>query len=80
MRVQLKNDTEEFKLFMDFWNIMQEVWGIEDTKEYADNAIKVMDTFLERHKTPFAEELIRCLLNELNRKNQTRGKENEQRT
>lgn len=75
MRVKLGKDTPEFRLFMDFWNMMQEIWGIEETDEYRDNAAKRIDHFLETHNSLFAEELVGCLLNELNRRKKVQGNE-----
>lgn len=74
MRVKLGKDTPEFQLFMDFWNMMQEIWGIEETDEYRDNAAKHIDYFLGTHDSLFAEELIGCLLNELNRRKKVQEK------
>jgi hypothetical protein len=70
MRVKLGKGTEEFQMFMDFWDMMQAVWGIEDTNEYNVEATKEMEKFLAKHKSPFAGDLVRCLLNELNRRKQ----------
>lgn len=68
MRIKLGKDTPEFQLFMDYWNMMQEVWGIEDTVEYRSHAADVMDKFLKQHDTPMAYGLNRVLLDELNRR------------
>lgn len=68
MRVKLGKETPEFQLFMDFWNMMQEVWGIEDTVEYRNHATDVMNKFLIKHDKPMAYGLNRVLLDELNRR------------
>lgn len=68
MRIKLGKDTNEFKMFMDFWNIMQEVWGIEDSLDYINSTVKLMDGFLKKYNTPFAEGLIGVLQSELQRR------------
>lgn len=68
MRIKLGKETPEFQLFMDFWNMMQEVWGIENTAEYRNHATDIMNNFLIKHDSPMAYDLNRCLLDELNRR------------
>ena len=68
MRIKLGKNTPEFQLFMDFWNMMQEVWGIEDTVEYRNNVTDVMNKFLIKHDSHMAYGLNRVLLDELNRR------------
>ena len=68
MRVKLGKDTPQFQLFMDYWDMMQEVWGIEETEEYRKHATDVMNKFLIKHDDPMAYGLNRVLLDELNRR------------
>lgn len=68
MRVKLGKETEQFRTMTDFWNLTQEIWGIEDTAEYRTHACQEINQFLIKHNTPMAEGLSRVLLDELNRR------------
>ena len=75
MRVKLGKDTPEFQLFMDYWDMTQEIWGIEDTAEYRNHAVDVMSKFLTKHDSRMAYGLNRVLLDELNRRKAERDNE-----
>lgn len=68
MRIKLSKDTEQFQIMIDYWNLQQEIWGIEDTTEYRTHACQEINKFLKKHNTPYAEGLSRVLLDELNRR------------
>lgn len=68
MRIKLGKDTEEFQMFMGYWDLIQEVLGIEDSPEYRKHATDAMNEFLQKHNCPWAYGLNRCLLDELNRR------------
>lgn len=65
MRVKLNKDSVQFKMMGDYWSLMQELWGIEDTKEYRDNACRKADEFLAKYPGVFAEGLVDALFEEL---------------
>lgn len=57
--------SEEWIMFMDFWNLCQEYWEIEDTDEYWENLVKNADIFYRKHNHRFARELAIAFVNYL---------------
>lgn len=47
---KLQNGTEEWMMFVDFWQMCQEHWIAEDTDEYWDSLIKKSNGFAEKYK------------------------------
>jgi len=70
-RIKLLKGSEEFELFQDYWELLQENWGTEETDAYWQKAIADSESFYQKYKTPFAKDLAVAYMSELER----RGKE-----
>lgn len=66
--VRLQKGTEEFEMFRDYWRMLEENWGIEETEEYWDKVIADTDAFYKKYKTAFSKDLAVALINELERR------------
>lgn len=64
----MQKGTEEFEMFRDYWNMLEENWGVEDSETYWDGVIEDTKAFYGRYKTEFSKELALALINELERK------------
>lgn len=60
--------SEEWLMFQDFWKLCQGIWIPEDTEEYTRDAADRVDAFYEEYRTDFAKDLIRVLMDEIDRK------------
>ena len=67
-RVKLQKGSEEFELFQDYWNLLQEYWGVEENDAYWQKAIADNDAFYQKYKTPFARDLAVAYMTELERR------------
>ena len=74
MRIKFAKGSEEWVLFMDFWELVQNLWGIEDTEAYWDSVRTATEAFSEKHgefgqrlAVALACELERRSINELDR-------------
>lgn len=47
---KLQSGTEEWMMFVDFWQMCQEFWIAEDTDEYWEALIKKSNEFAEKYK------------------------------
>lgn len=68
MRVRLSKGSEEFEMFQDYWNLLQENWGVENTDHYWNKVQEDSERFYQKYRTPFAKDLVLACLNELERK------------
>lgn len=75
-RVRLQKGSEEFELFQDYWNLLQENWEIEDNNAYWQKAIADSDAFYRKYQTPFARDLAVAYMNELERRFKQQNVEN----
>lgn len=66
--IKLQKGTEEFEMFRDYWKMLEENWGVEDSEEYWDKVIEDTKAFYGRYQTEFSKELALTLINELERK------------
>ena len=66
--IKLQKGTEEFEMFRDYWKILEENWGVEDSEAYWEKVIRDTDAFYAQYKTEFSKELTLALINELERK------------
>ena len=64
----MKKGTEEFEMFRDYWKMLEENWGVEDTEIYWNKVIEDTKAFYGRYQTEFSKELAPTLINELERK------------
>lgn len=66
--IKLQKGTEEFEMFRDYWKILEENWGFEDSEAYWNKVIEDTDAFYRKYETEFSKELVLALINELERK------------
>ena len=66
--IKLQKGTEEFEMFRDYWKMLEENWGVEDSEAYWNKVIEDTKAFYGRYKTEFSKELALTLINELERK------------
>ena len=66
--VKLQKGTEEFEMFRDYWKMLEENWGVEDSEAYWNKVIEDTDAFYRKYETEFSKELVLALINELERK------------
>lgn len=45
----LEKGTEEYMLFMDFWNICKKYWILNDTDEWWESVINDVNTFADKY-------------------------------
>ena len=67
MRIKFAKGSEEWVLFMDFWELVQNLWGIEDTEAYWDSVRTATEAFSEKHGE-FGQRLAVALACELERR------------
>ena len=66
--IKLQKGTEEFEMFRDYWKMLEENWGVEDSEAYWNKVIEDTDAFYRKYDTEFSKELALALINELERK------------
>lgn len=66
--VKLQKGTEEFEMFRDYWKMLEENWGVEDSEVYWNKVIEDTDAFYRTYKTEFSKELALALTAELERR------------
>ena len=55
-------------MFRDYWKMLEENWGVEDSEAYWNKVIEDTDAFYRKYETEFSKELALPLINELERK------------
>ena len=68
-RIRFEKGSEAWVLFMDFYNLTQELWGIENTESYWDGVRDAVDAFAAKHGA-FGVGMGVALLNELKRRSE----------
>ena len=48
--IKFNKGSEEWLMFMDYWNLCQNNWGIENNNEYWLNLINATDDFIQKYK------------------------------
>ena len=66
--IKLQKGTEEFEMFRDYWKMLEENWGVEDSEAYWNKVIEDTDAFYRKYETEFSKELAIALINELERR------------
>ena len=62
--VRFSKGSEEWLLFMDFWQLCQKHWKVELTDKYWEKLIDDANTFYEKYKEiPLARRMINAFLN-----------------
>lgn len=69
MKVKFQKGSEEWQMFMDFWALTQNTWGIENTEEYWESVKNSVEAFAGKYG-PFGVGLGAALLTELKRRSE----------
>ena len=67
-KVKLQKGSEEFEMFQDYWKLLQENWGVEDTGGYWEKVLADSDAFYQKYQTAFSKDLTLAYISELERK------------
>ena len=60
--VKFQKGSEEWYLFMDFWNLCQKHWNPEDNDEFWEKLIDDINAFTMKYNTNFATKLAHAFL------------------
>lgn len=61
---KFEKGSEEWMMFLDFWNLCQKYWLVENTDEYWDSLVNSTREFYEKYKNiHLSENLAIALLN-----------------
>lgn len=72
MKVKFPKGSEEWKMFMDFWAMTQELWGIEKTDNYWQHVRDEVETFAAKYGA-FGISLGVALMDELKRRSEEKS-------
>lgn len=62
--VKFQKGSEEWQMFVDYWNLCQKHWNVEYTDEYWENLIEDANKFCEKYKDyKFARQVALAFLN-----------------
>lgn len=73
MKVKIEKNSKEWNMFSDYWKLLQEVWGIEESEEYWKGVRDKAEEFSSKYGA-FGISLSVALLDELERR--SRNNEN----
>ena len=63
MRVKFPKGSEEWLMFVEYWEICQDFWQVDDTEEYWDGLMKKVNAFYEKYKgIHLAEKMAMALI------------------
>lgn len=69
--VKFGKGTEEWLMFMDFWNLCQKHWQVEETEKYWNSILADASAFSEKYKSiPLAIKISVAFLESQNIKSQ----------
>ena len=69
MKVKIEKNSKEWNIFSDYWKLMQEVWGIEESEEYWESVKDAVEAFAGKYGR-FGVGLGAALLTELKRRSE----------
>ena len=67
--VKFTKGSEEWQMFMDYWDLCQKYWKPENNDNYWQRVIDDTDKFYKKYKTNFTRGLVNVLVDELEHKN-----------
>lgn len=65
---RFEKGSEEWQMFMDFWQLCQKYYVPEETEEYWQSVIDDGNTFIKKYNTSFARGLFMAFHMEIERK------------
>lgn len=69
--VKFKKGSEEWQMFMDYWDLCQKFWEPEREDVWWEMLISETDAFYKKYGTDFARALALVLINEAERKHRS---------
>lgn len=60
-----KKGSEEYMMFMDFWNLCKRLWKPENREEYWQEVVTETGKFNEKYHTPYSKHLALGIVNAL---------------
>lgn len=72
-KAEFPKGSEEYQMFVDYWNLCKKFWIVENNEEYWDSLIAETDKFYKKYRTAFSRALAVELANELERKSKGIG-------
>ncbi len=66
--IKFLKGTDEWQLFMDYWNLCQKYWVPEADDRYWEGLVKAADEFYRKYNNGFARSLATALVCEAERK------------
>ena len=69
MKVKIEKNSKEWNMFSDYWKLLQEVWGIEESEEYWESVKDAVEAFAGKYGR-FGVGLGAALLAELKRRSE----------
>ena len=73
---KFSKDSVEFKMFTEFWKILQDYYIPENSDEYWESFIKVQNEFIQKYDHELCRELSKLLVNYLEAKMKREVKDN----
>ena len=74
MKVKIEKNSKEWNMFSDYWKLLQDLWGVEESDDYWQDVRNRVEEFSNKYGS-FGVSLSVALLNELER----RSRNNESR-
>lgn len=68
IRKKFEKGSEEWQMFMDYWELCQKFWEPEDTDIFWKSVIDEINAFCKKYGTDFSRKLALALVNELEAK------------
>ncbi len=50
MKAEFKKDSAEYKMMADYYNLMKDFWGVEESGEYWTGLVEKTDEFIKKHE------------------------------
>lgn len=66
--IKFAKGSEEWQLFIDYWELCQKYWRPEDNDDYWESVVKETDVFYKKYNSQFARSLALTLVEELERR------------
>lgn len=61
--------SEEWQMFMDFWNLCQKYWEPEESDDYWSRLFNECNAFFRKYASDFARGLAKELMDDVERRN-----------
>lgn len=74
MKIKIEKNSKEWNMFSDYWKLLQDLWGVEESDDYWQDVRNRVEEFSNKYGA-FGVSLSVALLNELER----RSRNNESR-